>query len=95
VIDAARVAFNTVWIVGCALVLAAFSHAHWLAQLRGLRTRQLLEAPIYQLPVFAGLCLVSLGLLFLGRGWLEHAVWAAFTALFAWLSLALWYESRE
>jgi hypothetical protein len=76
--------FNSLWILGLALILAAFSHAHWLAHVRGARTRPLLGTPTFQLPFTIGMALVSLGLFFLSRGWLEHLLWGAFTALFAW-----------
>jgi hypothetical protein len=91
--DWAHVAFNALWIAGCAVILAAFSHAHWLAHLRGLRARQLLSAPAFQLPFSVGLSLVSLGLFLLGRGWLEHGVWAFFAVVFAWQSWSLWRSS--
>jgi len=85
-----RVAFNALWVIGCAVCLAAFSHAHWLAHAQGRRTRDLLGAPTSQLPFSIGLSLVSLGLFFLSRGWLEHAVWATFVVLFAWQAWGLW-----
>jgi hypothetical protein len=94
VIDWPRVAFNTLWIVGCALILAAFSHTHWLARTRSTRTRQLLGAPTFQIPLSVGLVLISLSLFFLGRGWLEHVLWAVFTCLFAWQAWGLWRDGR-
>jgi hypothetical protein len=85
-----HVAFNALWIFGCALALAAFSYSHWLAHARGLRTRQVLASATFQLPFSIGLGLVSLGLFFLSRGWLEHGVWAVFAALFAWQAWGTW-----
>jgi ABC-type amino acid transport system permease subunit len=83
------------WTIGCAILLATFSHAHWLAHLRDVRTRQLLGTPIYQLSLFTGLGLVCLGLFFLGQGWLERLVWAAIVILSAWQSWVLWQVSRR
>ena len=94
-IDWFQVAFNSLWIVGCAVILAAFSHANWLAGVRGVRTRQLLGVPAFQLPFSIGLVLVTLGLFFLGRGWLERGLWAAFAVLFTWQSWNLWRSHRR
>jgi hypothetical protein len=79
-----HVVFNALWILGCALILAAFSHAHWLAYTQGTRARQLLRAHVFQVPFSIGLFMVSLGLFFLSNGWLERILWAGFAILFAW-----------
>lgn len=94
-IDWPHVAFNALWIVGCAVILAAFSHTHWLAHAQGIGTRQRLRTATFELPFAVGLCLISLGLFFLGRGWLERVVWAAFAILFAWQSWRVWTSSRH
>jgi dipeptide/tripeptide permease len=83
-IDWPAVAFNALWIVGCALVLAAFSHAHWLAQARNTRTRQLLNSPAFQLPFSIGLGLISCSLFLLSQSWIERVLWAILTIVFAW-----------
>lgn len=89
-IDWPSVVFNALWIVGCAIILAAFSYTNWLAHLRGVRTRHLVGASSFQLPLFTGLGLISLGLFFLSRGWLEYVLWAVFFTFFAWQSWRLW-----
>ena len=94
-IDWPQVAFNSLWIIGCAVVLAAFSYANWLAHARGVRTRQLLGMPVFQLPFSIGFVLVTLGLFFLGRGWLERGLWAIFAVLFTWQSWSLWRSRRR
>ncbi len=83
-IDWLHVAFNALWVLGSALILAALSHANWLAQARHARTRQLLSAPAFQLPFSIGLGLISGSLFLLSRGWLEHVLWAILTITFAW-----------
>ena len=70
-IDWSQVLFNAFWILGFALILAGFSHAHWLAHTQGARTQKLLGAKTFQLPFSVGLFLVSLGLFFLAGGWLD------------------------
>lgn len=94
-IDWPPVAFNALWIVGCALILAAFSHAHWLAQARNTHTRQILNSPAFQLPFSIGLALISGGLLLLSRGWLEHALWAILVALCIWQVWNTWRSSAS
>jgi hypothetical protein len=93
-IDWLQVVFSTLWLLGCAVILAAFSHTVWLAQLRGTRTRQAVGAPAFQLPFYIGLLLVSLGLFFLASSWLKHVVWAVFAVIFAWLSWSLWKNNH-
>jgi hypothetical protein len=88
VIDWPHLLFNTLWILGCAVILAAFSHSHWLAGVRGTSTRRLLNTPAFQLPFTLGLTLISLGLLLLAAAWLERALWGLFTLLFL-------YQSRQ
>jgi hypothetical protein len=95
VIDWPSIVFNTLWIVGCAVTLAAFSYANWLAHLQGVRTRQLLSAPNIQLSFVIGLGLISLGLFFLSRGWLEYVLWAVVFIFSAWQSWRLWRGSPK
>ena len=94
-IDWPSVAFNALWIIGCAVILAAFSYTNWLAHLRGVRTRQLLSAPNIQLPFVIGLGLISLGLFFLSHGWPEYVLWAVFFIFSAWQSWRLWRGSPK
>lgn len=89
-IDWHQVAFNALWIIGCAVVLAAFSQVNWLAHARGVRTRQLLGVLTFQLPFSIGFILITSGLLFLSHSWLERGLWAAFAVLFTWQSWRLW-----
>ena len=89
-IDWPHVALNALWILGGAVILAALSYTSWLAQVRGLPTRQLLGGSVFQLPLSIGLSLVSFSLFFLSRGWLERVLWAAFTVVFAWQCWDRW-----
>ena len=83
-LDVSSVALNTLWIAGCALILAAFSYSSWLAHVRGLRTRQMLDTRTFQLPLAIGLGLGSLGMFVPSRGWLEHLLWAILFLLSVW-----------
>jgi hypothetical protein len=86
VIDWLSVFYNGLWILGCALILAALSYTSWLAQAQGERLRPLLDAFVFQFPFSIGMGLISLGAFFLARGWLEHLLWAIFVILFLWQS---------
>jgi hypothetical protein len=89
-IDWPHVVYNGLWILGCAVILASFSIAHWLAHVYDVRTRRLLGGPAFQLTFYTGLGLIALGLFFLGRGWLEQGLWAALVIVCAWQSWSLW-----
>jgi hypothetical protein len=78
-----HLAFNTLWILGLVIILASFSYTRWLAQVQGVRTRQQLSTPTFQLPF-------TLGLMLLSTAWLERGLWAAFTLLFAWQLWGAW-----
>ena len=73
-IDWPHVVYNALWIVGCAVILAGFSVANWLAHVYDVRTRRLLGGPAFQLTFYAGLGLVGfLSMLFI-------VVWVAVKA---------------
>jgi hypothetical protein len=82
-INVGQVVFNAMWITGCAVILATFSHAHWLAHKRHNSIWQLLGTPTHRLSVLVGLGLITVGLFFLSQGWLEHVVWSTFCVIFA------------
>jgi hypothetical protein len=93
-IDWPHVLFNLLWVLGLALILAALSYTDWLTHVRGLRTRKLLGAPIFQLALFTGLGLVSLSLLLQSRGWLERLLWAGLILALAGCAWSLQRERR-
>ena len=83
-IDWLNVFYNALWIIGLAVILAAFSHSDWQAAQRGLSLRQALDAPAFQQLWALGLLLVSLSLMLLATRWWERGVWLVFALLFAW-----------
>ncbi|RMF35770.1 MAG: hypothetical protein D6759_04415 [Chloroflexi bacterium] len=74
---------NALWVVGLAIILAAFSYADWLAHDWGVSSRQVLSSSIFWVPFSTGMALVCLGLALVGRGGWERVVWAALALLFA------------
>jgi hypothetical protein len=95
VIDWPHVIFHALWIIGCAIILAAFSHATWWAHERQLRLRHSLKDPSYQLAYSLGAGLITLGLFLLGNGWLERLVWAVLTLVFTWQSWDVWRRNKR
>ena len=61
-VDVGQVVFNAMWVTGCAVILATFSHAHWLAHRQGLSARHLVETPAYRLSLLLGLGLRELSM---------------------------------
>lgn len=90
-----QVLFNLLWLLGLAIILAAFSYADWLAHARGVRMLQLLKASIFQAPLSIGASLLSLGLFFLSRGWLARSLSAALVILLTWQLSGLWRDMRH
>ncbi len=90
-----RVVFHALWILGSTLILAAFSHANWLAQARSSNAglRQMLSAPAFQLPLSIGLSLISCSLFLISQGWLEHALWGIPIVIFGQQVWRLWRSS--
>jgi uncharacterized membrane protein YidH (DUF202 family) len=95
VIDWPHIFFNALWIIGCAIILAALNHTTWLAHERQLRLRQLLKDPSCQLPYILGATLITFGLFLLGNGWLEQLVWAVLTLIFAWQAWDVWRRNKR
>ncbi|MBK8986050.1 MAG: hypothetical protein IPM39_08210 [Chloroflexi bacterium] len=72
---------NSFWIVGLALLLAAFSYHYWLAgdSQRPLRTQ--LDAPSFLKPFWLGMALVGIGLAGTSQPLWETGIWTFFALL--------------
>ncbi len=94
-IDWWGLAHNALWVVGLAVILAACSTASYGSQRTGVRLRQELGGPGFQMLFDAGMALVCLGLLFSSRTWWQQALWgllaAVYTSQVAWLK---WRRAR-
>ena len=82
-IDIWEVVANGVWIVGLAVLLAAFSWASWVASVEGGRFRTVLGRPGVQRALGLGLVLFCVGLAATGRTCGERALWGGLSVLFA------------
>ena len=91
-IDWLNAFYNALWILGLAIILAAFSYADWRARLGGQKLRQRLNAAPFQLPLSLGLLLLSLSLLLLAHTWWERVIWLVFGGLFLFQG---WHRSER
>ena len=84
-IDWYLVLTSALWILGLAIVLAAFSYHDWLARETGRRRRELFRERSWVIPFSAGMLLTCLGFgLSEGMRWWERVLWLALAASFAW-----------
>jgi hypothetical protein len=88
VIDWLNLAANSLWILGCAIALAAFSLASWEASIQHEKLRHYLQKGAYQAVFSLAGLLFCLGLAILASRWWETALWLALATWFA-LQLAL------
>lgn len=78
VIDWISIFFNSFWILGLALLLAALSYQQWQAQQTQTRLRERLNDPLFIRAFWLGFILISIGLAGTsGRTW-ETAIWSIF-----------------
>jgi hypothetical protein len=94
-IDWRLVLFSALWIVGLALLLAAFSFADYAAHERHTRTRAVLAEPGYQLAVNAGLVLFCLGLSGRVRAGWETALWIVLASAFTYQGALAWRAGHK
>jgi len=87
-------AFNGLWVLGVAVILAVFSLSSHEAHHRGERLWVRLATPGFQLSLMLGLVLISLGVALIGPRWWERVLWGVFCAMSAWQLWATWREWR-
>jgi dolichyl-phosphate-mannose--protein O-mannosyl transferase len=94
-VDWSALIFNGLWVLGAALILAAFSFSSYEARRRGEPLRVRLAATGFQLPFMAGLALVSLGIaLTAGSRWWERVLWGLLCILGTWQLWIIWRAWR-
>ena len=80
-IDWVNVALNAFWILGLAIILAAFSYHQWLARETASRLRELWSQPSWQIPFSAGMLLTCIGLGYgVAERWWERTIWTTLAA---------------
>ena len=94
-IDVPRLIFNTIWVLGMSIIVAALSLRHFEAQVEGIRFREALQAYSFQLPLWTGLTLITIG--FAGNAdvlW-QQIVWVALAILNAVQLFIVFREYRS
>jgi len=82
-IDGLNIFFNALWILGLAIILAAFSYSTWRVSQHDLELRCVLNGFAFQILLSLGLMLVSLALALLTEMWWERLIWLVFVGIFA------------
>jgi len=97
-VEWAALAFNGLWVLGAAVILAAVSLSCYEAQRSGGRWRNRLAAPGFQLPILVGCLLISLGLALApasGPRWWERVLWGLCGIVSAWQLWTVWREWKH
>lgn len=71
------VIFNSFWVVGLSIMLAAFSYHYWLAGDQNRRLRLQLGKPGFLKPMWLGVMFVGIGLAGTSEELWEMALWTA------------------
>lgn len=80
-IDWHSILFNSFWIFGLALMLAAFSYNHWLAGQENRHLRMQLSEGSFRKPFLLALVLVGIGLVGTSEHMWEMVIWGLFTLI--------------
>jgi hypothetical protein len=94
-VDWTALAYNGLWVLGAALILANSSCLHYEARRQGERLPVLLSAPRFRLGLSAGLTLIGLAGALLGSRWWERVLFFAICAIGAWQLWAAWREVND
>ena len=87
-IDWSTLAFNGLWILGLALLVATYSYHDWLAAERGRRRREMFRERSFRGPWTTGLFLTCAGCALARIGpWWGRTFWFALAAWFGWRTL--------
>lgn len=80
-IDWQSVFFNSFWIVGAAILLAAVSYFYWLAQEMETAVKQQFETNGFQRFFWISFSLIGVGLIGTSHAGWEMGVWGLFTVI--------------
>ena len=75
------VIFNSFWILGSALILAAFSYHYWLAGQENRKLRLQLSETSFLKPVWLGLIFIGIGLTGTSQETWEMVLWGIVTLI--------------
>ncbi len=81
---------TAIWVLGLAIVLAAWSWNEWWAHVHGHRLREVLGEARFQVPFSVGLFLLCVGMALTESVRWKAAVWVVLALLFAWQGAQAW-----
>lgn len=81
VIDWLAVLFNAFWILGLAVLLAAFSYQHWLARQTNIGLKEQLYTSAFGKAFWFSFVLVAIGLAGTSQRSWEAIIWAVFAII--------------
>jgi hypothetical protein len=90
--NAWRLFTNVLWLSGLAIVLAALSHADWLASSRGRGLKVALRQVVHMPSLYAGLAMACLGATLSVALWWQRTLWCILTG---WLILGFLAAARS
>jgi hypothetical protein len=94
VIDWQSLFFNSFWILGLAILLAAFSYHYWVAQQAEVRLNEQLNTPPFQQLFWLSFVFIGVGLVGTSTAWWEMGIWLLFTLWSIVNSVRLWRQKR-
>lgn len=80
-IDLPRLFFNSLWVLGFSIIMAALSMHHYLAQEKNISFRDAVQATNFQLCLWGGLTLATIGFAGNATTWWEQILWVILTIL--------------
>lgn len=84
------------WILGCAVILAAFGYHQWMARVRGRRLADQLREPAWGLSVGTGALLIGLGFgLSPDIRWWQRLPWLVLAVFSTGTLLKSWRSARR
>jgi len=92
-IDWQSVIFNSFWILGLAIMLAAFSYHYWLAGQERRQLRLQLSQRGFLQPIWFGLFLIGIGLIGTSQKSWEMVIWSAVTLIALFFFITLYRQS--
>lgn len=94
-IDWINLAFHALWILGCAVALAALSYASWEASLLGSSLRSRFKEPRYLRPFYLSGFLIGVGAGGAASLWWQKLAWFLLAGLFLIQALAALRPERS
>ena len=95
-VDWVSAVVNALWIVGLAIILAAFSYHQWLAGETSRRLRDVLSQPSWKILFAAGMVLTCVGVGYgLAEQWWEKPIWTTLAISFGWQLVMVFRQGRK